>query len=72
MYAISDDEIEFPFHDRISFMEFLGLGITDRIPGAKTVWLFRDHLAQHVLVKEVFAHFDNQEKKDILSKRVRW
>ena len=39
MYAISDDELEFPVHDRISFMEFLGLGIEDHIPDAKTVWL---------------------------------
>jgi len=68
MYAISDDELEFPVHDRISFMEFLGLGIEDHIPDAKTVWLFRDHLAQHDLVKEVFAHLDNylREKGSIV------
>jgi len=59
MYAISDDKLEFQVNDRISFMEFLGLGIEDAIPDAKTVWLFRDNLAKHDLVKEVFAHFDN-------------
>ena len=58
MYAISDDELEF-LNDRISFMEFLGLGIEDPIPDAKTVWLFRDHLAQHDLVKEVLAQFED-------------
>jgi IS5 family transposase len=59
MYAISDDELEFQVHDRISFMEFLGLGIEDPIPDAKTVWLFRDNLAKRDLVKEVFAQFDD-------------
>jgi IS5 family transposase len=59
MYAISDDELEFQVHDRISFMEFLGLGIEDPIPNAKTVWLFRDNLAKHDLVKEVLAQFDD-------------
>jgi IS5 family transposase len=59
MYAISDDELEFQVNDRISFMEFLRLGIEDPIPDAKTVWLFRDNLAKHDLVKEVFAQFDD-------------
>jgi IS5 family transposase len=58
MYAISDDELEF-LNDLISFMEFLGLGIEDPIPDAKTVWLFRDNLAKHDLVKEVLAQFDD-------------
>jgi IS5 family transposase len=67
MYTISDDELEFPVHDRISFMEFLGLGIEDHIPDAKTVWLFRAHLAQHDLVKEVFAHLDNYLRAQVLN-----
>jgi IS5 family transposase len=58
VYAISDDELEF-LNDCISFMEFLGLGIEDPIPDAKTVWLFRDNLAKHDLVKEVLAQFDD-------------
>ena len=59
MYGLSDDELEFQVNDRISFMEFLGLGIEDRIPDAKTVWLFRQHLCEHKLVEEVFLRFDN-------------
>lgn len=59
MYAISDDELEFQVNDRVSFMEFLGLGIEDSIPDAKTVWLFRDNLAKHDLVKQVFSQFDD-------------
>jgi len=59
MHAISDDELEFQVNDRISFMGFLGLGIEDPIPDAKTVWLFRDNLTKHDLVKQVFSYFDD-------------
>lgn len=59
MYAISDDELEFQVNDRISFMEFLGLGIEDRIPDAKTIWLFRHNLSEHKLVEAVFLRFDD-------------
>jgi hypothetical protein len=34
MYAIS---LEFPVNEQLSFMEFLGLSIEDRIPDAETV-----------------------------------
>ncbi|GAL96071.1 transposase [Acetobacter tropicalis NRIC 0312] len=30
-------------NDRLSFMRFPGLGLSDRVPDAKTVWLFREH-----------------------------
>ncbi|MBE1288733.1 MAG: hypothetical protein GJ679_01825, partial [Rhodobacteraceae bacterium] len=29
-----------------SFMRFLGLGLEDRVPDAKTVWLYREGLAK--------------------------
>lgn len=59
MYAISDDELEFQVNDRISFMEFIGLGIEDQIPDAKTVWSFRQKLSEYGLVEEVFTRFDD-------------
>ena len=37
---LSDDRIEYQIRDRLSFMRFLGLQLEDRIPDAKTVWLF--------------------------------
>ncbi len=43
-YTPSDDEIEYQVRDRLSFMRFLGLGLGDRVPDAKTVWLYRDTL----------------------------
>ena len=41
-------------------MRFLGLGLGDRTPDAKTIWLFREHLTQARAVENLFARFDRQ------------
>ena len=46
LYDLSDDQAEFQIQDRLSFMRFLGLGLGDKVPDAKTIWLFREHLSQ--------------------------
>ncbi len=38
--------IEYPFRDWLSFMCFLGLQLESKVPDAKTVWLFREHLKE--------------------------
>ena len=38
---LSDERAEFLINDRLSFMRFLGLGLADRVPDARTIWLFR-------------------------------
>ncbi|KXV19541.1 hypothetical protein AD932_00035, partial [Gluconobacter oxydans] len=43
---LSDERTEYLINDRLSFMRFLGLGLSDRVPDAKTVWLFRERLTQ--------------------------
>lgn len=58
LYNLSDDQIEYQIRDRLSFMRFLGLGLADRVPDAKTVWLYRDALAQAGQVEELFRQFD--------------
>lgn len=58
LYNLSDDQIEYQVRDRLSFMRFLGLGLGDRVPDAKTVWLYREALAQAGKVEAVFALFD--------------
>ena len=55
---LSDDQIEYQVRDRLSFMRFLGLGLEDRAPDAKTVWLYREALAQAGLVETLFRKFD--------------
>jgi len=37
---LSDERTEFLINDRLSFMRFLGLGLSDRIPDARTIWRF--------------------------------
>lgn len=63
-YNVSDDAIEYAILDRLSFMRFLGLGINDRVPDAKTIWLFRDSLTKKGLIEKLFKTLDNQLDKD--------
>ncbi len=58
LYNLSDDQIEYQVRDRLSFMRFLGLGLEDRVPDAKTVWLYRERLARAGLVEALFDQFD--------------
>lgn len=58
LYNLSDDQIEDQVRDRLSFMRFLGLGLQDRVPDAKTVWLYREGLAQAGKVQALFSQFD--------------
>ena len=63
-YNVSDDTIEYAILDRLSFMRFLGLGINDTVPDAKTIWLFRDTLTKLNLIDQLFKYLDNQLDKD--------
>ena len=58
LYNLSDDQVEFQVRDRLSFMRFLQLSISDTVPDAKTIWLFREQLTQAKLVKKLFKQFD--------------
>ncbi|GLS37255.1 IS5 family transposase ISMac22 [Mesorhizobium tianshanense] len=63
LYSLSDDQAEFQIQDRLSFMCFLGLGLGDKVPDAKTIWLFREHLTQARAVENLFARFDKHLTK---------
>ena len=54
LYNLSDDQVEYQLRDRLSFMRFLGLGLEDRVADAKTVWLYREHLAQAGVIEALF------------------
>ena len=56
--GLSDDRAEFLINDRLSFMRFLGLGLTDRVPDAKTIWAFRERLIKAGAIEALFARFD--------------
>ncbi len=63
LYNLSDDQVEYQLRDRLSFMRFLGLGLEDRVPDAKTVWLYREQLAQAGVIEALFDSFDGYLKK---------
>jgi IS5 family transposase len=61
--SLSDERAEYLINDRLSFMRFLGLGLGDRVPDARTIWLFRERLTRAMLdgkpaIEVLFARFD--------------
>jgi transposase, IS5 family len=55
---LSDDRAEFLINDRLSFMQFLGLGLGNKVPDAKTIWAFRERLTKAGAIEVLFARFD--------------
>lgn len=55
---LSDDRAEFMINDRLSFQRFLGLSVGDRVPDAKTIWLFRERLTKADAIEGLFNRFD--------------
>ncbi|CCT58815.1 transposase [Acetobacter pasteurianus 386B] len=43
---LSDERTEYLINDCLSFIRFLGLVLSERVPDAKTVWLFWERLTQ--------------------------
>jgi len=62
LYNLADEAVEYQVRDRLSFMRFLGLGLEDPVPDAKTVWLYREALANAGVVESLFADFDKYLK----------
>lgn len=58
LYNISDDQTEYQINDRLSFQRFLGLSIGDTVPDAKTIWKFKNDLAESDAIEEMFLKFD--------------
>jgi len=55
---LSDDPAEFVIQYRLPFMRFLGFGRSDKVPHAKTIWLFRESLVRAGAIYNLFARFD--------------
>jgi transposase, IS5 family len=55
--TLSDERAEFLINDRLSFMRFLGLGLSDRVPDARTIWLFREKLIKAGAIEGVCQRF---------------
>jgi len=63
-YNLSDDNTEYAILDRLSFMRFLGLTISDSVPDAKTIWNFKNELSKGNLVEELFKLLDTTLEKN--------
>ena len=59
LYNLSDDQMELCLNDRLTFMRFVGLSISSKIPDAKTIWLFKEQLRIHNVHEELFNMFYN-------------
>jgi IS5 family transposase len=60
LYNLADDALEYQLLDRRSFLQFLDLTDSSSIPDAKTIWLFRDRLAQAGAGTLVFEQVQQQ------------
>lgn len=63
MYHLSDEQTEYQIRDRLSFRDFLGLASGDRVPDARTIWVFRKELTEKGLFDALFDKF-NQHLRD--------
>jgi IS5 family transposase len=67
-YNIGDDKMEFSILDRLSFMRFLGLTLSDKVPDAKTIWHFREQLVKEKCVDKLFDLFREElQKKNLIA-----
>ena len=57
-YGLSDPELEFQCHDRLSFRNFLGF--PENIPDFTTIWKIRDKLEEGGIDNEIWAELQRQ------------
>ena len=68
-YNLSDEQCEFQIKDRLSFMDFLGIKLNDKVPDENTIWHFKEKLKQHNLSQTLFDLFtDSLQAKGMIAK----
>lgn len=68
LYNLSDDQTEYQINDRMSFMRFLGMNLCDKVHDAKTIWKFKNDLAEAKTVDTLFCMFDKYlEEEGLIS-----
>ncbi|HRS54050.1 MAG TPA: transposase, partial [Bacteroidales bacterium] len=50
-YNLSDDQTDYQILDRLSFMRFLDLELSDKVPDSKTILLFKETLSKSGKIK---------------------
>ena len=66
LFNLSDDQTEYQITDRISFQRFLGLSLGEKVPDAKTIWLFRNTLIESGIIDTLFSQFNQTLEKHSL------
>jgi len=57
-YGLSEVEMEYQLKDRLSFMRFTGLGLSDKVPDKNTIWVFKERLGEEGMIR-LFDMFDS-------------
>lgn len=57
-YGLSDEEIEYQIHDRLSFQQFLGF--PKSIPDYSTIWRFREELTDGNVIEKIWNELQRQ------------
>lgn len=64
-YGLSDEEVEYCIHDRLSFQQFLDY--PKSIPDFTTIWRFREELTEGSVIEEMWGEMQRQiENKGIV------
>lgn len=58
LFNLSDDQTEYQITDRISFQRFLGLSLGEKVPDAKTIWVFKNTLTELGIIDVLFAEIN--------------
>ena len=58
LYGMSDAQIEYHIKDRTCFRDFLCIQSVDGVPDGKTVWKYKDALAQNGTYDSLFKRFN--------------
>jgi IS5 family transposase len=55
--------MEYQILDRMTFMRFLDLELSDKVPDSKTIWLFKETLTKANVVEKLFEKFHDELEK---------
>ena len=68
LFNLSDEQTEYQITDRMSFQRFLGLSLGEKVPDAKTIWLFRNTLTESGIIENLFSQFNRMlEERGIIT-----
>src|SRR5450759_4656619 len=59
-YNLSDEQTEYQVSDRLSFQQFAGWTVADKVPDANTLWDFREALVSAGVFEKLFEQFAQQ------------